>query len=386
MRILLDYRPALRQRTGVGEYVHELARALAETRLPGESLVLFSSSLKDRLSLQGFASDSQGAASGGPPEVVDLRIPVRVLNYTWHRLEWPPVEWLTKGPVDIAHSAHPLLMPSRNAVQIVTVHDLDFLDSPERTRAEIRRDYPALAGAHARRADRVVAVSHHTADEVQRRLDVDASSISVCSPGRPSWPRRTVEPPDGRILFLGTLEPRKNLGVLLDAYEMLIARDPAAPMLTLAGGHTPASTAIVERANRPPLADRVELTGYVDPSRRHEQYLNAIVFVLPSHAEGFGIPALEALTCGVPVIAANRGALPEVVGSAGLLFDPTDPRALADALQRVLADRALRDRMREDGWNQAARFDWHATANRVREAWALAREARDRRRRAGARR
>jgi glycosyltransferase involved in cell wall biosynthesis len=276
-------------------------------------------------------------------------------------------------------------MPARSAAQIVTVHDLDFLDHPERTHAEIRRDYPALAGAHARRADRVVAVSHHTAGETQRRLDVDASQISVCSPGRPAWPRRTDEPPDGRILFLGTLEPRKNLGVLLDAYEMLIARNSGAPMLTLAGGHTPASAALLERTRRPPLAGRVELTGYVDPSRRQEQYQRAIVFVLPSHTEGFGIPALEALTCGVPVIAARRGALPEVVGSAGLLFEATDPQALAEALQRVLADRALRDRMREDGWTQAARFDWHTTANRVREAWTLAREARARLRRTGVR-
>ena len=200
-----------------------------------------------------------------------------------------------------------------------------------------------------------------------------------CSPGRPPWPRRLTEPADGRILFLGTLEPRKNLGVLLDAYEQLVAAYPAAPPLTLAGGHTPDSAPLIERTTRPPLAGRVELTGYVDPSRRQEQYRRALVFVLPSHTEGFGIPALEAMTCGVPVIAANRGALPEVVGAAGVLVDATNSGMLAEALHRVLTDAGVRDRMRHDGWARSERFDWRDTARRVREAWTLAREARGRR-------
>jgi glycosyltransferase involved in cell wall biosynthesis len=223
VRILLDYRPALRQRTGVGEYVHELASALLESAPPGESLVLFSSSWKDRMPAWSTPS---GATDAGRPEISDLRIPVRVLNYAWHRLGWPPVERLARRPLDVVQAMHPLLIPSRTAARIVTVHDLDFLDYPERTRAEIRRDYPALAATHARRADHVVVVSRHTAGEVERRLRVESSRISVCSPGRPAWPRRLAEPAGGPILFLGTLEPRKNLGVLLDAYERLIVRRP----------------------------------------------------------------------------------------------------------------------------------------------------------------
>jgi glycosyltransferase involved in cell wall biosynthesis len=376
VRILLDYRPALRQRTGVGEYVHELASALLETRPTGESLVLFSSSWKDRMPPWTMRPGSSNAAA---PELCDLRIPVRMLNYAWHRLGWPAVERLAGRPLDVVHGMHPLLIPARTAAQIVTVHDLDFLDHPERTRAEIRRDYPTLAAAHARRADRVVVVSRHTAGEVERRLGVDAARISICSPGRPAWPRRLEEPADGRILFLGTLEPRKNLGVLLDAYERVIARRSSTPPLVLAGGATEASRPIVDRASRPPLAGRVELAGYVDPQRRHEQYQRALIFVLPSHAEGFGIPALEAMTCGVPVIAANRGALPEVVGPAGRLFDPDDPGDLAAALDGLLSDSHSRNRMREAGWAQASQFEWRDSARRTRDAWALALEARDRR-------
>lgn len=371
VRILLDYRPALRGRTGVGEYVHELARALVATAKPVESIVLFSASWKDRL--------PPDAVPGA--RTVDRHVPVRLLNLAWHRLEWPPVESLVRDAVDVAHSAHPLLMPARGAAQVVTVHDLDFLDHPERTRAEIRRDYPPLAAAHALRADHVIAVSQHTARQVTNRLGVPETRVTVCSPGAPDWPRRTDEPRDGVILFLGTLEPRKNLGVLLDAYEALLARATSpVPNLVLAGRAGRGAEPLIDRARRPPLAGHVELPGYVEPDRRLDVYDRALLLVVPSHTEGFGIPALEAMTRGIPVVAAGRGALPEVVGQAGLLVDPDDEAALGHAMERLLGSRAERDACREAGWQQARRFSWIETAAEIREAWAMAVERRTRRR------
>ena len=139
VRILFDYRPALRNRTGVGEFAHGLAQGLQAALGPDDSLTLFSSSWKDRL--------APGAVPGA--RQVDARIPVRALNYAWHRLAWPPCEWFT-GPVDVAHALHPLMIPSRTAARFVTVHDLFFLDHPEQTRAEIRRDYAQLTAAHRR--------------------------------------------------------------------------------------------------------------------------------------------------------------------------------------------------------------------------------------------
>jgi glycosyltransferase involved in cell wall biosynthesis len=362
VRILLDYRPALRHRTGVGEYVHELARALVATAPDGESLVLFSSSWKDRL----------------PPDAVpgagtiDRMVPVGALNLAWHRFERPAIESLTGRTFDVVQAAHPLLIPSRRAARVVTICDLDFLDHPERTSAEVRRDYPALAASHAQRADQVIVISEHTASEVERRLDVPADRISICVPGAPGWPARVAEPAHGCILFLGTLEPRKNLDVLLDAYERLIAADPAVPSLVLAGRLTAAAEPVARRATRPPLAGRVELTGYVAPDRRLDLYRRALLFVLPSHTEGFGMTAVEAMVVGVPVIAAHRGALPEAVGPAGRLVDPTDALALAEAMRAVLSDAALRERMRRLGWAHAGRFQWTHTAQRAREAWGRA--------------
>jgi len=370
VRILLDYRPALRQRTGVGEYVHELARALVATAPPDEALHLFSASWADRL-----PADAVPGA-----RLVDRRIPVSVLNFAWHRLEWPPADRLARTAIDVAHSAHPLLMPARHAAQVVTLHDLDFLDHPERTSAEIRRDYPGLSGPHARRADRVVAVSRHTAAEAERRLGVPAARISVCSPGAPDWSRRAAEPTDGYLLFLGTLEPRKNLDLLVEAYGRLRARRSDVPRLVLAGRSTEGARPLLDRIAASPLAAAIDLPGYVDPSARRAVYDGALALVLPSHTEGFGIPALEALTRGIPVIAAARGALPEVVGRAGRLFDPTDPDALVQAMTDVVFDTDLRHRMREAGWSEAQRYRWTGTATAVREAWHLALEAKRARR------
>ena len=136
---------------------------------------------------------------------------------------------------------HPLLMPARRAAQVVTVHDLYFLDAPEHTTAEIRRDYPALAGSHARRADAVITVSEYTAGQVRARLGVDAERIDSLPERRPRLvAARIADAPGGHVLFMGTIEPRKNVGALLRAYAELRARRPDAPGLVLAGAVTPA--------------------------------------------------------------------------------------------------------------------------------------------------
>src|SRR5206468_6712237 len=164
----------------------------------------------------------------------DIRIPVRLLNFAWHRLEWPPVEWLS-GPADIVQSLHPLMIPARNAARLITIHDLYFLDRPEHTSAEIRRDYPALAADHARRADGVIVNSNYTKRQVTERLGIDGDRITVCTPGNPGWPRRVEPEKPGPILFVGTVEPRKNLRRLIEAYSELLERRANLPDLVLAG-------------------------------------------------------------------------------------------------------------------------------------------------------
>jgi glycosyltransferase involved in cell wall biosynthesis len=357
VRILLDYRPALRQRTGIGEYVHELARAVVGG--PDE-LVLFSASWKDRL--------NPNVVPGA--QVVDRRVPNQVLNYGWHRLGWPPVEQLATGPFDVVHSSHPLLIPSRSAAQVVTIADLDFLDHPERTVREIRRDYAPLAKAHAGRADHVVTISESTAQDIHHRLGVPRERMTVCTPGAPAWTRREQEPANGCVLFLGTLDARKNLDILVDAYARLLNHVGHAPPLVVAGGHTDSSPALVARASQGALAGHVSFPGYVDDAARQALYRRAVIFVMPSHTEGFGMPVLEAMTVGVPVVVADRGALREVAPSGvGRHFDPASADQLGTILETLLADRSARDQMREAGWRQATQFSWRTSADRLRGAW-----------------
>ena len=298
---------------------------------------------------------------------------MRVLNFAWHNVEWPPVESLIGEASDVAFSPHPLLLPARHAAQVVMVHDLDFLKHPERAAREIRRDYPRLAASHARRARRVIVPSAFTADEVRRLLGVPGERISVCPPGIPDWtdPIRTADR-DGYLLFMGTLEPRKNIPGLLAAYRTLLEDGVHPPKLVLAGRAVAASRPYLDAIGRPPLAGRVEHIGYVADEARQRTYAGACALILPSLEEGFGMPALEAMSLGIPVVASARGAVPEVMGDAGLLVDPDDPRALPDALARLLNDTALAASLAERGLVRARGYRWSRTATAVHDAFAAA--------------
>jgi glycosyltransferase involved in cell wall biosynthesis len=361
VRIVIDYRPALRARTGVGEHIHQVTRALARTG--SDEVTAFSSSWKDRV-------PAALAAEMPSVRIVDRRVPVGILNFAWHRLRWPPVEALAGGDYDIAHSPHPLLLPSRSAAQVVTIHDLHFLTHPERTSAEIRRDYPALVRAHAHLADRIIVVSRFVAGEVQRLLDIPPDRISVCANGAPEWtgPAASADV-SGYLLYTGTIEPRKNIGGLLDAYARLRARRGDAPRLVIAGRAERGSAGVLERLNQPPLAGHVEYRGYVPANDREALFKGAQALVLPAFDEGFGIPALEAMSAGVPVVVSNRGALPEVVADAGLFIDPDDVESLAAALDRMIGDADLRAACARRGLDRARQFTWTQTARDVRRAY-----------------
>ena len=225
------------------------------------------------------------------------------------------------GPADIVQSLHPLLIPAGDARSAVTVHDLDFLHHPERTSAEIRRDYPALVRDHSARAALVVV---NSADTARVRRDdlcsVPSERIVVCRPGIPAWIGAPIDrrpPENGYVLFVGTLEPRKNLGALLDAWVDLSSRMPDLPRLRIAGGVRPGGEDWVERMRSAPLAGRVDYVGYVAGPDRRALYEGARLLVLPSFHEGFGLPVLEAMSLGIPVVTSDRGALPEVAGDAG---------------------------------------------------------------------
>jgi alpha-1,3-rhamnosyl/mannosyltransferase len=199
----------------------------------------------------------------------------------------------------------------------------------------------------------------------------------VCPPGAPDWSPRTRPLRGGYLLFLGTLEPRKNVGRLLDAYERLLeARGTSrpgcvdsVPELVLAGRATAAAAPWLARLARPPLIGHARHVGYVEPEARRALYEGARVLVLPSLDEGFGIPVLEAMTAGVPVVAARRGALPEVLDGAGVLVDPLDAADLAAGLARILDDEPFAAACATHGIARSGAYRWTDTAARVCDAY-----------------
>jgi glycosyltransferase involved in cell wall biosynthesis len=360
MRILVDYRPALRARTGVGEYIRQLVQAY--TARHSDDVAVFTSSWKDRPA-PTLGDDLRAG-------VIDRQVPVQVLNYLWHRIGWPPIETLA-GRADVVHAAHPLLIPSRHAAQVVTIHDLFFLDHPDRVHGEIRRDYPSLAPDHLRRADAVVTSSVHTQRLIVERLGVADDRVYCCPPGAPVWTklgRSPHLPSHGYVLLLGTLEARKNVGVILDALTRLVQAG-AAPTLVLAGGATADADEWLARASQPPLASHVKYVGYVTDDRREDLFAGARALVLPSLDEGFGLTALEAMSAGVPVIASNRGSLPEVVGNGGLLLEPHDVDAWTSAINRVTHDEAWARELACAGLERSKTFTWDHSAARLRQAY-----------------
>ncbi len=254
---------------------------------------------------------------------------------------------------------------------VVTVHDLAFLRFPERFRPARRRYLAVLARLSVRRAAHVLTVSEFTRREVVDLLGVPSEKVTATPNGRDErlgpLPadavarfRETQSLPERFLLFLGTLEPRKNLPALLRAYAGVA--DVVGMPLVVAGGKGWMYEPIFELVGELGLRERVRFAGFVPREDLAAWYNAATALVYPSLYEGFGLPPLEALQCGTPVITSNTSSLPEVVGDAALTVDPTSVAALGDALVRIATDAALREELRSRGPAQAARFSWERTA------------------------
>jgi glycosyltransferase involved in cell wall biosynthesis len=361
LHIGIDYRPALSRMTGVGRYVSGLVRGLLELGSEEHRYTLFSSSLRERLRRNGFPSHLR---------VVDRRIPVRLLNWLWHRWGWPPLDELIGSDLDVAHSPHPLILPSRRARSVITIHDLYFYRHPETVLGEIRRDYPSRVEDHARRADVIITVSRATAADVEATLGVSQDRIAVTPPGvdlddfrkdhESDVAARYHLPPE-YALAVATVEPRKNLPRLLEAVSRLVSRGWAGS-LVLAGGPGGDERRVAETMERLAIGARVVRLDYVPPRDLPALYRGARLLVTPSLWEGFGLPVLEAMASGVAVVASDIPAHREVAGSAALYVDPGDPDAIAAGIERVWSDREQSRRLTQAGRDRAPLFSWRETA------------------------
>ncbi len=253
--------------------------------------------------------------------------------------------------------------------QVVTVHDLSFIHHPEFFRGGNRFYLQWMTRLTCRRATAVIAVSHFTAQEVTRLLSVPAERVHIIYHGveprfRP-LPSEEVEHfrqqkglPAHFILYLGTLEPRKNLVALVRAFSLL--HEPQTH-LVLAGGKGWLYEEIFAEVERLELQDRVHFPGYIPAEELVLWYNAAWVFAYVSLYEGFGLPILEALACGLPVLAGNTTSLPEAAGNSALLVSPTDTAEIAAGLRRLWHEMPLREQLQHAGREHAARFSWEQT-------------------------
>jgi glycosyltransferase involved in cell wall biosynthesis len=248
--------------------------------------------------------------------------------------------------------------------RVVTVHDLNYLLFPETHFGLRARGMRVLVPAAARRSRRVIVSSEATKADLVRHLHLDPGKIDVAplALGHPPSPARGAPAAAGRktLLTVSAKRPHKNLMRLLDA----LARIPAErrPLLTLPGYPTPHEEELRTRAAQLGIEGDVRMLGWVSEEELEDLYAAADAFVFPSLHEGFGMPVLEAMARGVPVATSGRTSLAEVAGDAALLFDPEDEASIAAAIERLLTDRELAERLRRAGIEQAARFTWDRTA------------------------
>ena len=361
MNVGLDLRPALARPTGVGSYALALAQRLPVAG-PQDHFYLFSASLRDRYPDGAWPANAT---------LVDRRIPVTALNYSWNRLGWPPLDRLVGATLDLVHSPHPLIVPGKKARHVVTIHDLFFLKHPEMTEAEIRRDYVPLVHRHAAKADGIICVSEFTAFEARRLLDVPEAKIAVIPNGVDPAYRVDVSPaevdavlarrslPRRAILYVGSEEKRKNLVKLSMAYMGLARRRPGIPPLVLVGpGSHWAQGGALSR-------EQIRATGYLETAEIRALMAASSALVLPSLEEGFGLPVAEAMAAGLPVVCSRGSALEEVAGGAATLVDPEDTGSIAHGIEAVLDDSARAAEQRRRGLEQSRKFDWDTTAART---------------------
>jgi glycosyltransferase involved in cell wall biosynthesis len=375
LRIGIDYTAAAHQRAGIGRYARGLVGALAELDADDQFVLL----VAGRGAPQ--APGERWQHSAAVPDnfhIRNLPLSERMWTIIWHRLRLPlPVDLFT-GPVDVFHSPDYVLPHVRHGKAVVTIHDLSFLRYPEGAEPKLRRYLAKAVPRAVGRAELVLADSENTRNDIIELLGTSPEKVEVLHPGvdgtfRPVKEDRLLSAARSAygldfpfILAVGTLEPRKNHVLLLDAYAVLREISDVPHKLAIAGGKGWLYEGVFRRVEELSLERDVVFLGFVPEDDLPALYSLADVFVFPSVYEGFGLPPLEAMACGTPVVASRSSSLPEVVGDAGLMVPPDDPTALAGTIRKLLNDQELRQDLIERGVSQALKFTWQRTGRRLR--------------------
>lgn len=357
MRLLIDGRPLVGNRTGIGVHTAEIARRLEPPPLIASHAVI---------------------ENGEGLEHCGFRVDHSPLGVLWQQTILPEIEG------DVLWGPHGTLPLTWKKPAVATVHDFSSITMPARHRLRTILSFNLFIGRSLEMASRVACVSRAVADEAMRGFGVPPSKIEIVPNGVDAFFSPGGDE-QNYILYAGTMEPRKGIDDLLAVWSSL--PDPR-PRLILAGdagwrgAGVPPALRSVSRAAAGAGRDArrvaagtaapLEVLGYVTRERLRELYRGALAFVYPSRYEGFGIPPLEAMACGAPVIATRTGAIAEFAGDAAVLLDPGDRDALHAALVNVLGDAVLRRELRGRGPERARRYDWDRSARTMAELLACA--------------
>jgi glycosyltransferase involved in cell wall biosynthesis len=319
-----------------------------------------------------FLSERRYVAAPGI-QIKASRLPT---HRPWARIVWEQAvqPWaISRAGVDLIHEPAFVGPLASRCPVVITIHDLSFLFYPQGFRVLNRLYLKLFTRVSVQRARRIIAVSESTKRDLVQQYGISPAKIDVVYNGVDSGfrplPAAEVAAfkaarglPDRFILFVGTLEPRKNVIRLIESYARL---PKARPPLMLVGGKGWLYDEMFARVEALDLADEIHIVGYVPAEDLCLWYNAADLFVYPSVYEGFGLPPLEAMACGTPVITSTTSSLPEVMGRAGLLVDPTDTEALTSAMEQVLTSVEVRERMQAAGLARAQGFSWRETARRT---------------------
>jgi glycosyltransferase involved in cell wall biosynthesis len=364
MRIGFDLRPFLKEETGVGVYFRNLLLSLSQID-KDNTYFLFSASLKDRFPSSKIPPFSER-------HFVDTPLPVKLMNFLWNKLAWPPLDYFFGQSLDLTHSPSPLILPTRGK-KVVTVHDLFFAEFPQQVDRKTRRYFSRRVDHSLLRADGIIAVSRFTRNQLLRRLTLDEEKVQVIYHGlNPRFQSKVSEEeigetrekhslPSDFILFVGGLEPRKNLIRLIQALQIIHTRHGKIP-LVIVGPRGILQEKLERKIQEQRLRSWVRVTGYLPVEELRVLYRLATVFAFPSLCEGFGLPLLEAMASDLPIAASQASAIPEVAQDAALYFHPEDPESIAEKIILILEDESLRQSLIAKGKRRVLDFDWNVSA------------------------
>lgn len=362
MRVALELQPCCGKRSGIGTYAYELAK-----RLRSEAGLVFCGNVFNFLG----RNDNREALSG-------LAMPIRenrLLPYGVYRRVWgaAPYRWLFPGAVDVSIFFNYIVPPRVKGQVMAVVHDMTYLRCPETMEAANLRRIRCGLRRSIERSSRILTISEFSKREIEALLGVPEGKIAVVSPA-PSLSGAAADFDGCRrkwgirgpyLLYVGTIEPRKNLTRLLRAFALLKEKYRIPHQLVLAGGRGWRDEGIYQAAGAIRHRDDVVFTGYVSAGEKNALYQNAGVFVFPSLYEGFGMPPLEAMRFGCPVVCANAASLPEVAGDAAELVDPLEVESIAGGVWRVLSEGAYAQQLITNGYQQIKKYTWESSAERL---------------------